>query len=65
MSAMTSLFSTHLPRPRTRAVDAPLVVRAVKPERDFGVGYGSSSGYATAPRYVPDRTSPRFRFRFG
>ena len=63
MDALTSLFSTSLPRPRNRAAaSAPLVARPVKREREFGVGYGSSSGYATAARYVPDRTTTRFRF---
>ena len=62
MDAVTSLFSTHLPRPQNRDTAAPLPTRPVRRERDFGVGYGSSSGYATAARYVPDRTTPRFRF---
>lgn len=60
MNAMTSLFSTYLPRPQNRGV-APLVPRPAKRERDFGIGYGSSSGYAAAARYVPNRTMPRFR----
>ena len=62
MNAMTSLFSTDLPRPRNRNTAAPALARPIKRERDFGVGYGSSSGYASAARYVPDRTTPRFRF---
>lgn len=61
MNTVTSLFSTHLPRPQDRGNAAPLVVRPLKRERDFGIGYGSSSGYAAAARYVPDRTTPRFR----
>jgi len=62
MSAMTSLFSTDLPRPRNHNTASPSLVRPAKRERDFGVGYGSSSGYASAARYVPDRTTPRLRF---
>lgn len=62
MNAMTSLFSTHLPRPQNRGTAAPLVARPAKRERDFGIGYGPSSGYATAAPYAPDRTTPRFRF---
>lgn len=31
--------------------------------RDFGVGYGNSSGYASARRYA--RTPVATRFRFG
>lgn len=30
-------------------------------ERDFGVGYGSSSGYALSKRYTSDWAQPRFR----
>ena len=30
-------------------------------ERDFGIGYGNSSGYASARRYVDTRAQPRFR----
>jgi hypothetical protein len=61
MKTMTSLFSTDLPRPRNHTPAAPLVARPVKRERDFGIGYGSSSGYATAAPYAPNRTTPRFR----
>jgi hypothetical protein len=61
MKAMTSLFSTELPRPRNRTPAAPLVVRPAKRERDFGIGYGSSSGYATAAPYAPNRITGRFR----
>ena len=31
-------------------------------ERGFGVGYGSSSGYATARRYAATTTPRYFRF---
>ncbi|MFZ5655591.1 MAG: hypothetical protein ACOY37_00770 [Pseudomonadota bacterium] len=37
--------------------------RLVRRERDFGVGYGKSSGYATTRRYAAPSTAPRF-FRF-
>lgn len=30
--------------------------------RDFGVGYGSSSGYAGGKRYTPLCGQPRFKF---
>ncbi|MGY3266271.1 MULTISPECIES: hypothetical protein [unclassified Lysobacter] len=30
-------------------------------ERDFGVGYGKSSGYATTRRYTTEWAGPRFR----
>lgn len=29
-------------------------------ERDFGIGYGNSSGYASARRYIRPWGSPRF-----
>jgi hypothetical protein len=29
--------------------------------REFGVGYGNSSGYASARRYVASQGTPRFR----
>ncbi len=35
--------------------------RRERRERDFGIGYGNSSGYAAARRYVSDRGLPRFR----
>lgn len=30
-------------------------------ERDFGVGYGKSSGYAATRRYTTEWAGPRFR----
>ncbi|MEP6633396.1 MAG: hypothetical protein ABJA62_04230 [Luteimonas sp.] len=30
-------------------------------ERDFGVGYGNSSGYASGKRYTNDWAQPRFK----
>ena len=45
----------------------PAAARAARPvrherrERDFGVGYGNSSGYATGKRYTSDWCQPRFR----
>lgn len=54
--------------PRTPAVTAELPTRPLPAldadheryrERDFGIGYGRSSGYAQARTYVPGmRTSP-------
>lgn len=41
----------------------PFAVRTAARERDFGVGYGKSSGYAAPRRYVTPSTAPRF-FRF-
>lgn len=36
-------------------------VRPARRERDFGIGYGNSSGYATGRRYAGDLGCPRFR----
>ena len=48
---------TATPRPAT--VPAPRIDRVRA--RDFGVGYGNSSGYATARRYTTNWGQPRFR----
>lgn len=37
------------------------VVRAAHRPRDFGVGYGNSSGYASGRRYTCEWVTPRFR----
>lgn len=39
----------------------PMPERHVHRDRDFGVGYGNSSGYATSRRYAQDWMQPRFR----
>ncbi len=62
MNALTSLFSTSLPRPQNRDNVVAMTPRPAKRERDFGIGYGSSSGYAKTPRYASSWTAPRFRF---
>lgn len=50
------------------AVNASRVAKASTPtvsrshrQRDFGVGYGNSSGYASERRYISEWTTPRFR----
>ena len=57
--------STSLPARTAVAVaalDMPAVLaRRERRERDFGVGYGSSSGYASPRRYTQDWATPRFR----
>jgi hypothetical protein len=45
-----------------RAVAPTLPVRHTHRERDFGVGYGNSSGYASNRRYASNWATPRFRF---
>lgn len=53
------------PNPDAPAAPATNVVaigdRTSHRPRDFGVGYGSSSGYASARRYTQDWATPRFR----
>jgi len=38
-----------------------LPARRERRERDFGIGYGNSSGYASAKRYTNDWGLTRFR----
>lgn len=40
----------------------PAALRHVHRPRDFGVGYGNSSGYASDKRYTPLWGQPRFKF---
>ncbi len=47
--------------PRATTQFAPAPVRHLHRERDFGVGYGNSSGYASGRRYTNDWAQPRFR----
>ena len=58
---MTTALRTldRTPAPRPAALPAARVDRARV--REFGVGYGNSSGYASARRYVDSRAQPRFR----
>jgi hypothetical protein len=62
--------ATDLTRPTTpnpvanaaaRVVPFDLSSRLGPRERDFGVGYGKSSGYASNRRYTTDWAGPRFR----
>lgn len=48
---------------RTPAVVPPIARAAAARyrERDFGIGYGASSGYAQARRYTSDWGQSRFR----
>ena len=45
------------------AVVIPMPTRHVHRERDFGVGYGNSSGYASSRRYATRNwAAPHFKF---
>ena len=59
-------MTTPLPRASVpvQRDPTPAPVRRPYPERDFGVGYGRSSGYAATRRYAVAWTGlPRFRCR--
>lgn len=58
MNALRPITSVPHAPTRLRTTERPL---AVRPERDFGIGYGASSGYATARRYGSNWAPPRFR----
>lgn len=54
------------PSPRTNAASSgavviPMPTRHTHRERDFGVGYGNSSGYAAARQYASNWAPPRFK----
>lgn len=65
MNALLALFPTAatppLAAPSACALPVATPARFARRERDFGVGYGNSSGYASAPRYADHRELPRFR----
>ncbi len=60
MNATHSVPSTTAP---ATVVPFSSVSRPAPRERDFGIGYGKSSGYATGRRYTTQSTAPRY-FRF-
>lgn len=62
-----SSHSIHAATPRTPVAvpvqaDIPAGPRQHR-ARDFGIGYGNSSGYGLDKRYTSDWGAPRFRFR--
>jgi hypothetical protein len=62
---MYSALTTAPSRPTLQSADRRAQAassRRVHRERDFGVGYGNSSGYASERRYSPNGPQPRFRF---
>lgn len=50
---------TRAPSP----IDSELQSRHVHRVRDFGVGYGSSSGYGSLLHFIDGHVDPPFRFR--
>ena len=63
-NARTASFVERRKTPRPTATTAATIVPIrVHRERDFGVGYGSSSGYATHRSYADNRGQAFFRCR--
>lgn len=65
MNALLALAATAATKPIAAppASTSPIAMpaRPARRERDLGVGYVNSSGYASAPRYADHRELPRFR----
>lgn len=63
------MSAAHFPRPAVpgqTAAHPPCAhpaPRHMRRERDFGIGYGNSSGYGRDKRYVRDSGQALFRFR--
>lgn len=62
-------LQTHIARTLDSRRPQPIVIEhATQPsrfsrgQRNFGTGYGNSSGYASGKRYVRDWGNARFRF---
>lgn len=61
MNVSTLQTRNTTPTPSATAILALQPPRREHRERDFGIGYGSSSGYATHRRYATHWGEPRFR----
>lgn len=65
MTLSTAIAQTINTSRRNSAAPATRLDSAARParrERDFGIGYGNSSGYASDKRYTRDWGNARFRF---
>jgi hypothetical protein len=62
MNAPTTPSRAPSTTPSSAVVPFPSTSRLAPRERDFGVGYGKSSGYAASRRYVAPSQSRYFRF---
>ncbi len=64
MNTFTFLAAQLVERRKTPRTSATIAAPArIHRERDFGVGYGSSSGYASNRRYADSRGQNFFRCR--
>lgn len=62
MSIQNRIPTDHVtPRPPVASVARPASYRDAARTRDFGVGYGNSSGYASGKRYATNWANDRFR----
>jgi len=60
----TALYIERRKTPRTSSATTRTAAPAhIHRERDFGVGYGNSSGYASNRRYIDTRGQTYFRCR--
>lgn len=58
----TQSNALNAPRPAGQAAPSAAPRPARYRHRDFGTGYGASSGYAASRRYLPgSQPAPRFR----
>ena len=60
MNTTTAIATPSFRAAANRPV-APQAARRERRERDFGIGYGNSSGYAATRRHVNDWGLTRFR----
>lgn len=60
MTTQTHIPTTTLPR-QPQPVARPTSYREAARNRDFGVGYGRSSGYRSGRRYADNWGNERFR----
>jgi len=58
MNASIQTRTVHAARPAAAVIPPP---RPEPRRRDFGIGYGSSSGYFSQRRYAGNSTASRFR----
>ena len=61
MNALLTAVFTRKPLPPASRLPCAGSTRLVRRERDFGIGYGRSSGYGCTRRYTSDWAQPRFR----
>ncbi|ALN61382.1 hypothetical protein GLA29479_497 [Lysobacter antibioticus] len=62
MNAQNARTVTPTATTAPATVQTAPTVRHLHRQRDFGVGYGNSSGYASNRSYASNWVQPRFRF---